>query len=355
MFKRVLALLMCLCLCVAVVGCGKKTEQLSVEMGDDVSAPEEPVYVKEYSVNPLTGVEDLTVGKENDRPVAITVNNISIAQSVQTGVGKADIVYETMVEDGITRLIALYQDISKVDKIGTIRSARYAFVDLAMGHNAIYVHHGQDEYHAGPHLKDLDRFILDVPTEGADNAGERISNNLAREHTLYANGKKLWEVLSKKFDTKNTSSRQWLNFAAEEANITFDKKANSVTIPFSSSYKSLFKYNEETGKYTRHFNGMLRKDYYTGESMEFKNVFLLSTDIYTYPNCNDGKRHQKIELRSGNGYYFVNGTYTFISWSKGEASNSFTFTLADGTKLSVQPGNSWICIADKDVSFPVIE
>lgn len=72
------------------------------------------------------------------------INNISTAQPVQTGLNKADIIYETEVEGGITRLMAVFQDITTAEKIGTIRSARYPYVDLAMGHNAIFIHCGQD-------------------------------------------------------------------------------------------------------------------------------------------------------------------------------------------------------------------
>ncbi len=349
MSKRILVLLMCLCLCLGV-GCSKEPERLSVEMGDDVSAPEQPTIKSEFSVNPLTGLEDLTPGKENDRPVAVTINNISNAQSVQTGVCKADIVYETEVEGGITRLVALYQDISKVEKIGTVRSARYAFVDLAMGHNAIYVHHGQDSYHAGPHLSDLNHFVV-----SENNAGVRISNGLSREHTLYAYGDKLWKNIEKNFNTDNKSSRSWVNFAADEANITFDNTAASVQVHFSKAYNSTFKYDKESGKYIRYFNGIQRLDYNTKESEAFKNVFVLLTDIYTYPDCNDGYNHKKVELKSGTGYYFVNGTYTIISWSKGNASSGFEFKGIDGAQLSVQPGNTWVCIANEETVFPIIQ
>ena len=351
MFKRILVLLLCVCLCMAV-GCSKEPEQqLSVEMGDDVSAPEPPPAPEpKFSVNPLTGLEDLEIGKEKDRPVAVTINNISIAQPVQTGLGKADIVYETEVEGGITRLVALFQDISKVEKIGTVRSARYAFIDLAMGHNAIYVHHGQDVTHAGPHLKDLDHFVV-----SENNAGARVSNGLSREHTLYAYGDKLWDQLEKQFKTENSNTDTWVNFATAEEEIHLENTANAVSVPFSNSYKTTFKYDSESGKYVRYFNGTLRKDYITGEKVAFKNIFVLSTDIYTYPNCNDGYKHKKVELDSGSGYYIVNGTYTVISWRKGSASNSFVFTTVDGSELTVEPGNSWVCIPNGQTAIPVFE
>ena len=352
MLKRILAVLLVLSFCLAV-GCSKGKEQLSVDVGEEGNSVTESSAsdVPETGINPLTGLKDIDDGKENDRPVAITINNVKVAQPVQTGLNKADIVYETEVEYGITRLVAIFQDVSKVAKIGTVRSARYPFIDIAMGHNAIYVHHGQDNEHAASHLKDLDRFVL--PTT---NEGERVKNGLAQEHTLYAKGDKLWATLSQKFNVKNTSSDTWLKFAEED--VVLGNTANSVKVPFSSSVTSTFKYDASTKRYVRHFYDDVRKDYVTGETFNFKNVFVLSTSIYDYPGCKEpqwGKgAHQKVELESGTGYYFVNGTYTTINWKKGASTNSFKFTDSEGKELVVQPGNMWICIADKSAA-PVIE
>ena len=348
MFKKISLIIMCLCLALAV-GCKKEPQALSVEHEPDPSIPQPTVVEPEYDVNPLTGVKDLELGKAADRPVAITVNNISIAQPVQTGLNKADIVYETEVEGGITRLVAVYQDVSKVEKIGTVRSARYAFIDLAMGHNAIYVHHGQDSYHAGKHLNDVPRLVLST-----NNAGVRISNGLASEHTLYAYGDKLWNAIEKQgIKTENTNVTNWQSFGDEATPVTLENAANSVSVSFSNSYKTTFNYDAASGKYVRLFNGTERKDYYTKDSLYFKNVFVLNTTIRSYPNCTDGKGHKEVLLSSGNGYYCVNGTYIPIKWSKGAASNSFTFTNVDGSVLTVNPGNSWVCISNMSTSQPV--
>ncbi len=339
MKKRILALLMCTLLIFAV-GCSDKettSEPTSANSSSQVSSQvkEEPtVYM-----NALTGETNIN-SKEvaNRRPVAIMVNNISVAQPVQAGLDKADIVYETEVEGGITRLLAVFQDITKAEKIGTVRSARYAYVDLAMGHNAIYVHHGEDKTYCTPHLKDVDRLVL-----GTSNGGIRVKNGLAQEHTLYAFGDKLWNNISKAHKTERKSDATWQNFADEKTNVTFTDTANSVSVPFSTSYKTVFKYDAEKGKYTRYFRDTLRKDSITGNTENFKNVFVLMTNISNY---SDGY-HKNIDLTKGEGYYCVNGTYTKINWSKGNASSGFVFTNLDGSPLTVNAGNSWVCIANK--------
>lgn len=348
MFKKVLLVLLCLILCLGV-GCKKETETLSVDRGEETSVPEE-VVDSIYAVNPLTGVEDLTKGKELDRPVAITINNVSVAQPVQTGLGKADIVYETEVEGGITRLLAVFQDVTKVPEIGTVRSARDVFVDLALGHNALYVHHGQSN-HVKNRLGNIDRHVVE-----AGKGGERKSNGLSREHTLYAHGDKIFnEFVNKGVNIKATKTTPWQTFAAEAIPVKFSNTANKVTVPFSSSYKTTMQYDATSGKYVRIFNGTERKDYLTNESLYFKNVFVLSTSIHKFPGCTDTKGHKEVSLNSGSGYYFVNGTYTPILWSKGDVKNSFIFTATDGSPLIVNAGNSWVCIADANRSQPIIE
>lgn len=345
MAKKLFLLAMCLVLCLCA-GCGKQTDRLSVDKGDepDISsaAPKPAAHI-----NPLTGLEGVSESKVNDRPVAVMINNISVAQPVQTGLSKADIVYETEVEGGITRLLAVFQDITAAEKIGTIRSARYPYVDLAMGHNAIYVHCGQDGTYCEPHLKDTDNVNL-----LNKNYGVRIKNGLASEHTLYANSEKLWSsIVSDGHKTANTGTDTWVKFADQESPVTLENAASSVSVAFSASYKTVFKYDSAAGAYTRYFGNTLRKDYFTGETESFKNVFVLLTTIRNYP---DGK-HREVLLDSGNGYYCVNGTYTAIKWSKGAAKNGFKFTNTDGSELTVNPGSSWVCIANTSTSKPIFE
>lgn len=341
--KKLLPLLLCLCLCLSV-GCSENRDRLSIDKGDEPSSEvQKPVTYK----NPLTGISGMSADKADDRPIAIMVNNIKVAQSVQTGIAKADIVYETEVEGGITRLMAVFQDVTVAEKIGSIRSARYPYIDLALGHNAIYMHRGQDEKYCKPHLSDIDDIDINE-----NNYATRIKNGLSSEHTLYTYTQKLWSgLVSDGYKTERGSSEPWVSFADDESPVSLESTASTVGVPFSASYKSVFKYDSSLGKYTRYFGNTVRKDYYTGETENFKNVFVLLTNISNY---SDGY-HRKVALESGDGYYCVNGTYTAIKWSKGKASNGFKFTNADGSALTVNPGNSWVCIADKGTSQPIFE
>ncbi len=350
MYRKISAILLCL-LMITLTACSSGKEKKGSKGNASIASSTASgtssagsIEVETYYKNNLTGEESITDKNiVNNRPVAIMINNISVAQKVQTGLTQADIVYETEVEGGITRLLAVYKDISKVEKVGTVRSARYPYIDLSMGHNAIYIHHGQDKTYAKPHLKDTQTLALDT-----NNAGVRIRNEgVSREHTLYGYGKKIADWLkNKKYNTKLDKAEDWQKFAAKDKKVSFTDAANKVSVKFSNAYTSVFKYDSKEGKYIRYFNNTERKDYYTKKSELFKNVFVLKTSITYY---SDGK-HKRVDLSSGDGYYCVNGTYTPIKWEKGGSSEGLKFTDVNGNALEVARGNSWVCFHSKNFS-----
>ena len=60
----------------------------------------------------------------------------------QVGVSQADVIYEILAEGGITRMMAVFQDVAGAGEIGTVRSARDYYASLAYGHDAVYLHAG---------------------------------------------------------------------------------------------------------------------------------------------------------------------------------------------------------------------
>lgn len=343
MFKKILAASFAV-LMIFAAGCDQNV--VYDDLSDYESVPPVVENIPDLSVNPLTGVAEFQdSSKASQRPVAIMVNNVDVAQSRQTGLSDADIIYETEVEGGITRLMAVYQDITDLDKIGTVRSARYPYVDLALGHNAVYVHCGQDPTYCAPHLNDIDHLSIDTNSKGA----KRIANGLSSEHTLYALAGDLWKSINENFDTKVSGVAPWVNFTDKA--LTLDGgSATSVSVPFPAATTN-FTYDAASGLYTRLSGGTVLSDYYTGETTQVKNVFILLTSISNYP---DGK-HRKVALSSGDGYYITNGTVQFIKWSKGSSTNGFTFTDTNGAEIEVSQGNSWVCIANKSSCNPTIK
>lgn len=297
-------------------------------------------------INPLTGERTLeTEAQTKLRPVALAVNNQLNAQRVQTGLENADIIYETYVEGGITRLLAVYKDISKIGEIGTIRSARYNFVDLANGDDALYVHAGLDSTYCAPYMKSLGLDNKNLLLNNYYGYAYRLDNGMALEHTLYIKGDSLAKMISDnsiRAEVKETHAGNWQNFN-ESAKPLPDGAATKITACFSGYYTSVFNYDPTTDSYIKDNH----KDWRSGESLSVKNVVVLFTNVTMFEN---GYR-VNISLEGGDGYYFSNGTYQEIKWTKGGTADRFKLTDSDGNAIAYNPGNSWVCIINNGMKY----
>ncbi len=349
MLKKLTAVALMLVLLLSA-GCGKKPEEKpQEEPKQEAEQQETPVQKPASALNPLTGCYE-TEGIANIRPVAVMINNDVRAQNAQAGLPEADVVYESEIEGGETRLMAVFQDVQNVKNIGTIRSARVAYVDLAVGHNAVYIHRGCDETYAGPHMRALKALNRIDIHEG--NYGERLKNGLALEHTLYTHGDVLWNGIKSKYSTTLENVQPWQNFAKEDEKVTLTGgTANKVTVKFSGNFQSVFVYDQSTGLYERNFKTKVPTEYFTKQSTKVKNVVVCLTDIKDYPD----REHRNIPLESGKGYYITNGTFRAIKWSKGGSTSPLKFTYEDGSEFKMSAGNTWVCFSSQRYSVPIFE
>ena len=134
-FNRIFACLLAVALLAcACSGCGKKSEEPSVNGAD---AKNERYYA------PLTG-EPLSSKPANTRPFAVMINNIVFAQP-QVGISNADMIYEIPAEGGITRMMAIFSHLYDVESVSSIRSLRPYYLSVALSYDAIVIHAGGSE------------------------------------------------------------------------------------------------------------------------------------------------------------------------------------------------------------------
>lgn len=361
-FKTALSLILCFVLIFSLSACGDVSDP-TISVPDEASSggavsEEEPEA--KGGLNPLTGEYNLKNDAVGKRPVAITVNNVSVAQSVQTGVGKADVIFEVEVEGGITRLLALFADPTDVGKIGTIRSMRVPFAEIVCGMDAILFYHGMDEVHCRPHVKSLGLDYMEIDTV---KYGGREKNGLAYEHTLYTSGDKLDAAIAdKKFDTEG-SEKPWLNFRSEDEKASAgEQSVKKASITFNGASTTQFIYDDADKKYVRAKKDTPYTDYVTGEQEKFTNVFVLNTKYTscTSDKCHGANKSYKVyhrfaDLTSGSGWYISAGGAVEIKWSKGDSANNFTFTNTDGSELTVNSGNSYVCLVNASTSKITME
>lgn len=79
------------------------------------------------------------------RPIAVMYNNIQ-AGLPQSGISKADVIFEGQCEGGVTRLMGVFQNYDDVTSIGSVRSCRDYYPFLAAEYDAAYFHFGQSDF-----------------------------------------------------------------------------------------------------------------------------------------------------------------------------------------------------------------
>ena len=275
------------------------------------------------------------------RPYAIMINNISTARPLQSGLQDAYIIYEMIVEGGLTRYMALFMD-KDTSRIGSIRSARHYYLDYALENDAIYVHHGQS-----PQAKsDFSALGIDRIEVSDSKTGWRDKTlNVSSEHTLFTSIEKLEKGLNKKRTERKNDLL--LNYSVDNIDLSKmenSEVANSVSIKYSSSVTSSYEYDKENGVYKRFVNNKEHKDYVTGEQYTFKNIITYKVKNYTLDD-GENKGRQGIEnIGSGEGYYITNGYMVPITWEKKDRKSQTVYKHLNGEEIKVNDGNTFIQI-----------
>ncbi|WP_300415673.1 DUF3048 domain-containing protein [uncultured Oscillibacter sp.] len=350
MKKRALAFLLAVWMTLALAGCGKKPDPVpdpEPEEKTDVSPnpepePEPEPYVP-AGVNPLTGLP-MEPEYEDLRPAAIMLNNLKAAQP-QLGISQADIIYEVPVEGGITRMLCLYQTVEGIETLGSVRSARPYFVELALGHDAIYIHAGGSQ-EAYANLRSWKVDHMDGVRGGEDakifwRDPERRKNN-GYEHSLITSGEKILDYLAKgKIPTKHGDGWNYLQAFKEDGTPAAGEAAEHVKVRFSSYKTGTFDYDAASGKYLLGQYGKEHVDGSTGEQVGAVNVLVLKTSTAV---LDDVGRLRVQTTGEGEGFFFCGGKGVPIHWSRSDRNSPFSYTLEDGSSLALGQGNSYVCI-----------
>lgn len=333
--KRYLAILLALAFLLCS-GCGGGPKSEAPSLSNNKTDIQGQTY---YA--PLTG-EPVDSEPANTRPYAVMINNIVYAQP-QVGVSSADLIYEIPAEGGITRMMAIFSDLSDVESVGSIRSLRPYYLSVALSYDAIVIHGGGSEQ-AYSDVKTYNADHLDGVRDAKASAGifyrDPSRGQHGSEHTLFFYGTKVADLVQEYgFRTEhNGNYKTGLNFS-DDAVSQGTGDANTITVAFNTSKATQFTYQSGSGKYTAVQYKDDYKDGATGEKVEFSNVLVLSAAMSTV----DSYGRLAVELTgSGDGYLACGGKYVPIKWSRSSINDCFTYTLADGTPLNFARGTTYV-------------
>ena len=371
--RKFLAILLAVCTLLTLTACGKKAEETTpstaapttkattapttVPTTKAAEATEDTKAVVTSFTDPLTG-ETTSTDLSRQRPYAVVINNIDVAQP-QCGVSKASIIFEVPVEGYITRMLALYTDISDAGKLGSIRSARPCYVSICRAFDGIFVHAGGSTK-AYNDLRNNNVDDMDGVLGGADAAAfYRDPNRQAYgiEHSMFINAEDVLKT-TELMGYRTTLSQDYPGFGlhfTDNATPAGGSDASYIDINFRGGKHSKLTL-EKSGLYSMDQYGDDYIDDNTGEEVLFRNVLILRAEMQDgYDASNESTPRVYMALTGeGTGYFACGGKMEDIYWTRKNEDSPFQFfTDKDHTApLNLGVGTSYVAFISEGGDAP---
>lgn len=334
--KKILILLIILLIILLAGLLGIKVANTYIENNQSTENKQENVIIE---TEPIVEEKEVQIFNGNSRPIAVMIDNVGDARP-QAGLNDAYIVYEIIVEGNLTRLMALYKDV-ELDKIGPIRSSRHYFLDYALENDAIYVHFGWSPK-AQSDISSLKVNNINGMAESSKSFW-RVRDKRA-PHNAVTSTEKILEIAKRKGYKTTSEKESVLNYVTEDVELTEGISATDITIPYSSSYKVTYKYDEETQRYTRGYNKTTQKDWDTKELVTTKNIIITFAKNTTLKDGTSKGRQNLLNIGTFDGYYITNGKAIKIECYKSSRKEQTVYKDLEGNEIEVNDGNTFIQI-----------
>lgn len=371
----------------------KKASEIVSTIADkvrvDLSAPK----VAECPINGMMYTKAEEDIWEERRPVIAMIEN-NIEARPESGLSKADVVYEAVAEGGITRFASVfYCGVAAQNvKAAPIRSARVYFINMAAGYGTdpIYLHQGgansfcSDCPGGVKSRADIDRTVdayalLDKlgwrnGTKGNDMDGGfnigfpivvrdqyRLSSTPAAwEHSVVADLDEVYnEAKERGFEYKDSEGTAWTEgftkWKFQDGKSNSSAVATDIKFSFwegQTDYDVEWKYDASTNSYLRFNDGTEHVDNeFDKPQLSAKNVAIM---FATEKGPLDNEKHMFYQVTgTGKAIIFQNGEAITGTWSKDSALDREVFYDTNGKEIQMVRGVTWVEIvpAGNTVSY----
>ncbi len=271
-------------------------------------------------------------------PVAVMYSNIYDAMP-QSSISYADVVFESLVEGGITRLCCLFENQTQLEKIGPVRSCRTYYLMFAKEFEANYVHFGYSEY-AEKYLKQSKFHSLD----GMVYCNFYRTDDRVAPHNAYTSWDGIMESVKEKgYQTVYTSdyTSPFTFNTDDNKDIVIqngqDCSAFYVGYPYN---KPWFEYDNQTKTYKRFQFEAPQIDELNGQQLAYKNILVKYVEPQYYDN---GTPNYKVS-GTGKGLYITDGKAVEVTWVKrSETEGATRYYYSNGEEVILNQGKTYIC------------
>jgi len=303
-----------------------------------VAKPPEPIRW------PLTGLEAPDATAIGTRIISVKIEN-SPESRPQTNLQAADVVYETIVEGGVTRFNAMFHS-TLPEQAGPVRSARLSDLHVVPQYGALFVFSGAS-----------DSVNAEIRGTGIENlsedAGVTYPFSRSRQHSAPHN---LFVTLAK---VHEEATRRGMPATRENKPLAFDAPGSGaatptvtvVDVPFSPANTVRWTYDATSNAYLRDNNGRAHTDRATGAQITARNVVVMWARYDVASRDVVGSTTYRITLTgSGRCSVFRNGQRYDGTWEAGVDAPP-TFKAEDGTQIRLTPGNTWFQVIQPNTNI----
>jgi hypothetical protein len=241
----------------------------------------------------------------------------------QSGLDIADVVYEEVVEAGITRFWAVF-DSQAPDVVGPIRSVRMMDPDVVTPLRGVVAYSGGTE--------DNVALIRSAPVVWVDetNAGAAFFRDANRyaPHNLYGYTSQLWQLGGQPVPPPPLFSY------VPNGEVCAGDPVQSMHLGFSNGYDPTFSFDAATDAWPRSY-GTTPFLMTSGKQVAPTNVIV---QFISYAGIGgDGEL-----IGSGEAWLFCDGAVSRGSWSKTSAQSPTQFTDSAGNPMRLHPGQTYV-------------
>lgn len=286
---------------------------------------------------PLTGLPVDDAGRAARAALVVKIDNAPQARP-QFGLGQADIVYEEVVEGGITRFLAVFQS-KDAGLVGPVRSVRPIDPAIVTPLGGLFAYSG-----GAPKFQAMIR-RAPVQVVGFDEAADAYRRDRSRKapYNLFTSTDALWKKASG--DVKAPPPA--LDFLATDGKEAFggpnEKPVAGFSVVLGERTSAGWDWDAGAKVFRRTTNGTPHVDS-QGNQLGFENVVLQLVD-YRYTGDVDVGGNSVPEadiVGSGRAFFLAQGKLVPGKWSKQSAGGATVFTNELGGPMKLAPGRTWI-------------
>jgi hypothetical protein len=334
--RRLAAGLLALLSLGGTVSCGAARENVA-EAGTPSSSseastpapPPQPVYW------PLTGLESGTVPPHP--ALAVKIEN-SLDARPQTGLNAADMVWEEVVEGGITRYVAVYHSILPPE-IGPVRSVRPMDPAIGAPLRGLFAFSGGQ----GPYVSAVADAGLQVLSndKGADGF-HRIGSRKA-PHNVYADPAVLLSQADAQHQAAPPAQFDIAPAADQASALTAGTPAAALKLTLSGLSQPNWTWNGADGTWVRAERTTPAVEA-SGARLHATNVVVLRVDVVTTSRKDPAGNPVPETLLDGRGEALVAtaGRTLPVTWAKNGVTDRLALLGADGKPVTLAPGTTWV-------------